>query len=81
MTIKDYQVNNFCADKPCEAEIHMSKDCSGEVIGIASISADGGITRIDPKQNKDGYVLRKIDNMHAVIEGGPSKGLWGFLFG
>lgn len=78
MKLKASLVNMFCLDNTCDAQIHMSKNCSGSIIGTAIVSSNGGIISLE-NYGVDGYVLRKIDNYHAVIEGGPI-GLMKLLF-
>ena len=68
MKIDQKYINAFCENQACDAEIHMSLDCTGDAIGIILFTKQNGITNVTPVDNKEGYALRKIDNNTAIIE-------------
>ncbi len=78
--IKASLINTSCVSKVCDAQIHMSGNCSGSIIGTAEISSNGGIINLS-SMNESSFRLRKIDEFHAVIEGGETKNLFRLLFG
>jgi hypothetical protein len=81
MKIDQKYLNAFCEKQACDAEIHMSLDCSGEAIGKILFTKQEGITTVTPFDNSQGFSLRKIDNQTAIIEQtGTIRGLLRSVF-
>ena len=83
MPIKQSLVTTFCVKQACDAQIHMSRDCTGDLISTALIKAtEEGVVDITIKNtNMNGYVLRKVNDNTVAIEDGRQKSLFRYLLG
>jgi hypothetical protein len=65
--IKQGWVDTFCDSRPCDAEVHMSLDCSGNSVGLVRITKLNGVDWVK-NTDVDGYRVRKIDDKTLMIE-------------
>lgn len=77
LSIPKAVIDLYCGIKPCEAQVYLSKNCSGKKIAKVTIAKDKGVTNIENYDSD--YVITGLGN--TVTISGKSSGWLDWLLG
>jgi hypothetical protein len=80
VTIPDFLVGMYCTND-CKAHVYMSKNCSGKSIATVTANKREGVKLIENEDKTPGGYHLEGGGSTITIEGGPSRGLFDWLFG
>lgn len=78
LTVPKAVTDMYCGIKPCQANVYLSKNCSGKKIAVVTVDKDKGV--IDIKNYSADYAFSGSGNS-IVLNGRSHGGLFEWLFG
>jgi len=78
MVILQKYIDMYCTKKACDAQVYMTRDCSGPP--VATLSIDAKKNEIEVRDNHVGkYRVKKTGNMAVLIHSKQDNNITGFI--